>query len=155
MLTLATEQGFAHWQAEAMIFRGWAVSRQGYLQEGQEQLTQDLAAWRAIGAGLSLSYWLALLAETQWWAGQYDAGLHTVTEALTVGAHNHEPWWDAQLYTLQGELLLARHGTTSPPEEVEACFYHALAVARHQQAKSLELRAAISLARLAATGAAR
>jgi predicted ATPase len=148
MLTLASEQGFAHWQAEGMILRGWAMARQGYLQEGQEQLAQGLAAWQAIGAGLLRAYWLALLAEIQWWAGQYDAGLHTVAEALTVGAHNHEPWWDAQLYTLQGELLLARQGTTSPPDEVEACFHHALAVARHQQAKSLELRTAVSLARL-------
>jgi predicted ATPase len=148
MLTLTTEQGFAHWQAEAMIFHGWAVAHQGHLQEGQAQLTQGLAAWRAIGAGVSLPYWLALLAETQWWADDYDAGLHTVAEALAVGASHQEPWWDAQLYTLQGELLLAQHGPTAPSEAVEACFHRALAIARCQQAKSPELRAAMRLVRL-------
>ena len=93
-------------------------------------------------------YWLGLLVETFWWTGQYDEGLHTVAEALAAIARNQEPWWEAQLYALQGELLLAQHGTTSPPDEVEACFRYALASARRQQAKSLELRAAISLARL-------
>ena len=93
-------------------------------------------------------YWLGLLGETFWWAGHYDEALHTVAEALAASAHNQEPWWEAHLYTLQGKLLLAQHGTTSPPDEVAACFHHALACARRQQAKSLELRAALSLARL-------
>jgi class 3 adenylate cyclase/predicted ATPase len=148
LLTMADEQGFAHWQAEGMIHRGWAMARQGHLQEGQEQLTQGLAAWRAIGAGLLQPYWLALLAETQWWSGQYDAGLHTVAEALAVSAHNQEPWWQAQLYWLRGQLLLARPDTTSPSHEVEACFHQALTIARGQQTRWLELRAAVSLARL-------
>jgi predicted ATPase len=148
LLTLGDEQGFAHWQAEGMIFRGWAIAREGYLQEGQEQLTQGLSAWRAIGAGLSLPYWLTLLAEIQWWSGQYMEGLDTIAAALTASAHNHEPWWAPHLYWLKGELLLAQHRTASPPDEVETCFQHALAIARQQQAKSLELRAAISLARL-------
>jgi hypothetical protein len=74
MLMLATEQGFAHWQAQGMILRGWAVARQGHLQEGIEQLRQGLATWQAIGAGLLQPYWLGLLAETFWWVGQYDEG---------------------------------------------------------------------------------
>jgi predicted ATPase len=148
LLTLADEQGFAHWQAEGMILRGWAMASQGHLQEGQEQLTQGLAAWQAIGAGLLQPYWLALLAEIHWWSGQCAEGLHTVAAALTVGPRNQEPWWEAQLYTLQGELLLVQHGTTSPPDEAEAYFHQALAMARCQQAKSLQLRAAMSLARL-------
>jgi predicted ATPase len=147
MLALADEQGFAHWQAEGMILRGRAVALQGHLQEGQAQLRQGLAAWQAMGAGLLQPYWLALLAETQWWAGQYEAGLDTVAEALAASAHNQEPWWEAQLYCLKGELLLAQHGTPPPPE-VEACFQHALAIALRQQARWLELRAAMSLARL-------
>jgi predicted ATPase len=67
---------------------------------------------------------------------------------LRGGEHNQEPWWEAQLSTLQGALLQAQNGTTAPPDAVETCFHQALAIARHQQAKSLELRAAISLARL-------
>jgi predicted ATPase len=148
LLALATEQGFAHWQAEGMILRGWAIAHQGRGQEGREQLHQGLAAWRAMGAGLLQTYWLALLAETFWWADQYDEGLHTVAEALAIAAHNHEPYWDAHLYWLKGELLLAQHGPTPPLGDVEACFQQALAIAHSQQAKALELRAVISLARL-------
>ena len=94
------------------------------------------------------SYWLGLLAEIFWWMGQYDEGCDTVTTALAASAHNQEPWWEAQLYWLKGALLLAQHGTTPPPHDVEACFHHALAITRNQQAKSLELRTAVSLARL-------
>ena len=124
------------------------MARQGHFREGIAQLRQGLAAWQGIGAGLLQPYWLGLLAETSWWAGQYDEGLHTVAEALAASAHNQEPWREAQLYALEGELLLAQPGTPSPPDKVEACFRHALASVRRQQAKSLELRAAISLARL-------
>jgi predicted ATPase len=102
-----------------------------------------------MGAGLLQPYWLALLAEIQWWSGQCTEGLDTVAEALAASAHNQEPWWAAQLYWLKGQLLLAQHGAhPPPPEEVEACFHQALTIARGQQARWLELRAAMSLARL-------
>jgi predicted ATPase len=133
--------------AEGLILRGWTMAREGHLQEGTAQLRQGLAAWQAMGAGLLQPYWLALLAETQWWAGQYDAGLHTVAEALAAAVHNQEPWWEPHLYWLKGELLLAQHGI-HPPPAAEACFHQALASARHQQTKWLELRTAISLSRL-------
>src|SRR5262249_23142220 len=77
--------------------------------------------------------------------GQIDEGLTALTEALATAHHTGERWWEAELYRLQGELLL-RRGT--PMEEGEACFQQALAVARHQKAKALELRAALSLTRL-------
>jgi len=148
IITLATEQGFAYRLGAGMILRGWALAHQGHVHEGVEQLRQGLAAWRAVGAGLVQPYWLAMLTEAYWWAGQFESGLHTVAAALAAGQHNHEPWWDAHLYWLKGGLLRAQHGTTHQTHEVEACFRHALAVARHQQAKSLELRAAMSLSRL-------
>jgi predicted ATPase len=131
-----------------MILRGWALANQGHGREGVEQLRQGLTAWRAVGAGLVQPYWLAMLAEAYWWAGQFESGLHTVAAALVAGQHNHEPWWDAHLYWLKGELLLAQHGTHHQAHEAEACFQHTRAVGRQQQAKSLELRAAVSLGRL-------
>jgi predicted ATPase len=131
-----------------MVLRGWAFAHQGHVQEGVEQLQQGLAAWQAVGAGLVQPYWLALLAEIQWWAGQCTEGLDTVATALAASAHNQEPWWAVQLYWLKGQLLLAQHGTRPPSPEVEACFQQALTLARSQQARWLELRAAVSLARL-------
>jgi class 3 adenylate cyclase/predicted ATPase len=148
IIALATEHGFAHWLGAGMILRGWALAHQGHVHEGIEQLQQGLAAWRAVGAGLVQPYWLAILAEAYWWAGQLESGLHTVDAALVAGQHNQEPWWDAHLYWLKGELLLAQHGTHLPLPEAEACFQQALTIARFQQTRFLELRAAVSLARL-------
>jgi predicted ATPase len=78
--------------------------------------------------------------------GQTTEGLEAVTEAMATLPQSAVRWWEAELYRLRGELLLQR--SVAQPEEAEACFQHALDVARRQQAKSLELRAAMSLSRL-------
>jgi predicted ATPase len=78
--------------------------------------------------------------------GQTAEGLEAVTEALATVAKSGVRWWEAELHRLKGELLLQR--SVAPPEEAEACFQQALDIARRQQAKSLELRAAMSLSRL-------
>ena len=94
-------------------------------------------------------YFLALLAEGQGRSGQVDAGLRTLTEALTLVETHGERLWEPELHRLQGELLLRRgDGGRESGSEPEACFARALAVARSQQAKVLELRTAMSLARL-------
>jgi predicted ATPase len=90
-------------------------------------------------------YYLALLAEAYGQVGQAEEGLHLIVEALTVVDKNGERWWEAELHRLKGELLLQ---TVSDEPQVEACFLQALDVSRRQQAKSLELRAAMSLSRL-------
>ena len=89
---------------------------------------------------------LAWLAEGYAKAGQVDAGLHTVDEALAIAARRGERQYEAELYRRKGELLL--QGTVDHTAEAEACFQQALAIARHQQARSWELRAAMSLSRL-------
>ena len=94
---------------------------------------------------LGRAHWLALLAEAYGYAGQTHEGLNVLTEALAA-VHNHAGrWWEPELYRLRGALLLH---VAAPQEEAEACLQQALAVARRQQAKSLELRAALSLSRL-------
>jgi predicted ATPase len=77
---------------------------------------------------------------------QSATGLEALAEALATLAKRGTDWWEAELYRLRGELLLQH--TVSQPEEAEACFQRALAVARRQEAKSLELRAAMNLSRL-------
>ena len=94
----------------------------------------------------SRPYYLALLAEAAAQVGQPTAGLEALAEALTILAKSTVRWWEAELYRLRGELLLQR--SVAQPGEAEACFQQSLAVARRQQAKSLELRAAMSLSRL-------
>ena len=114
------------------------------------RLHQGLADFRAIGSEISTSYYLALLAETYGRSGQAEAGLTVVDEALAIVDKNEERFFEAELYRLEGELMLQARGQSpeSRVQEAEECFQHAITVARKQEAKALELRAAKSLARL-------
>jgi predicted ATPase len=109
-------------------------------------MRQGLAATRTTGAKGLVPYWLALLAEACGRVGQVDEGLHLLAEALIVADHNAERWYEAELYRLKGELLLAQSPHQQP--DAEACFQHALDISSAQHAKSWELRAAMSLSRL-------
>jgi predicted ATPase len=144
-ILLSSERGFAQYMAVGRPLRGWALAMQEQGEEGIAQLQQGLAAYRAVGSGLDRPRLLLMLAEAYGKVGQPEEGLSAVTEALATVYKTGERWWEAELHRLKGELLLRR---ASPTEEVEACFRQALDIARHQQAKSLELRAAMSLARL-------
>jgi predicted ATPase len=161
-LSLARQQEFPLSAAGGTILQGWALVEQGHVTAGLVQMRQGLAAWHATQTETQRPYWLALLAAAYGTAGQATEGLGALAEALTLVAHTGERWWEAELYRLQGELSLQSRvqspesRLSTPPaarripysEEAEACFQQALAVARRQQAKSLELRAAMSLARL-------
>jgi len=145
-IALAREQGFTLWLAMGTILHGWALALQDQPAQGMALLRQGLAAYRATGTALAQSYWLALLAEAYLNGGQAEEGLRVITEALAAAHDSGERCYEAELYRLQGELLLAR--PAEPHAEAEACFCQALAVARRQQAKALELRVAMSLGRL-------
>ena len=145
-ITLSTECGFPFLLARGTIQRGWVLTEQGEGELGVGQLRQGLAAYRATGAGLWLSYLQALLAEAYGRVGQTEVGLRTLAEALTLLDKTSGRFYEAELYRLKGELLLQQSEESSP--EAESCFQQALTVARQQQAKALELRAATSLARL-------
>jgi class 3 adenylate cyclase/predicted ATPase len=144
----STEQGFRVYAPQSSALEGWALAAEGRIQEGMEQVRAGLGSLRAIGADVRRSYFLGLRAEVCLWAGQHDAGLEAVSEALNLVETHGERWWEAELYRLQGELLLTSAGNG----EARACarFERALDISRQQKAKSLELRAATSLARLRA-----
>src|SRR5262249_40951562 len=110
------------------------------------QMCQGLSTLRATGAEKQRTYFLALLAEGYRGTGEVQEGLRVLAEALAAAHHSGERYCEAELHRLKGELLLLQ--STDHHAEAEACFHQALDVARHQQAKSLELRAATSLARL-------
>ena len=145
-IAIATEQGFTRELTRATPLRGWALAASGHGEEGIAQLQQCLAWYRTPGATADLSYVLALLAEASTQVGQTSEGLEALAEALATLARSRVRWWEAELHRLRGELL--RQSAVAQPGEVEACFQQALTVARRQQAKSLELRAAMSLSRL-------
>jgi predicted ATPase/class 3 adenylate cyclase len=146
MMVLARGQGFAMWEASGPIWRGWVLAERGEREEGVSQMRQAVAAWLATGTVLFRPYYLALLAEAYGKAGHTAEGLDLLTEALAVAHTTGERFYEAELYRLKGELLL-QHPLPGA-SEVEACFRHALDIAGHQRAKSLELKATMSLARL-------
>jgi predicted ATPase len=145
-IILATEQGFPFWRAFGLILHGWGLAYQGQLQEGLEQIQKGLTAWQATGAEQLRSYFLALLAEIYGAIESPAAGLMALTEALTLVDKTGERWYEPELHRLTGELLLQQ--SADHHAEAQACFQQALDQARSLQAKSWELRAATSLARL-------
>jgi predicted ATPase len=145
-IALCTEQQFAYYLAWGMTMQGWAQVAQGQDAEGMAQMRHGLAALRTTGAALRLPYYLALLAEACGRTGQAPEGLTLLAEALAQAHTTGEAWAEAELHRLKGELLLS--WSTDHQGEAEGCLRQALAVSRHQEAKSWELRAATSLSRL-------
>jgi predicted ATPase len=145
-VALATEQGFALLEVWATMFRGWVLATRGRQEEGMAQLQQGLSVTRAVGVECLRPWWLILLAEIAGQAGQPERGLTLLTEATDVMDTTGERFWDAERQRVQGVLLLQQ--LVPDAHLAEPCFQQALAVARHQQAKALELRAAMSLSRL-------
>jgi predicted ATPase len=107
-MTLATEQEFPYFLTTGMMVRGWALAAQGQVEEGIARMQQGLTAWRATGAELGRSHYLALLAEAYGKAGQIDEGLNIVAEALVLVDNTGECVYEAELYRLKGELLRSR-----------------------------------------------
>jgi predicted ATPase len=145
-IELARAQEFAQRFAVGTVFRGWALAMQGEGDEGITEIRQGIIAWKATGAENALPYFLTMLAEAYGKGGRSAEGLGVLAEASALVDKNGECWREAELHRLKGELLLAL--PTDRQAEAEACFQQALAVARRQQAKSWELRAATSLSRL-------
>jgi predicted ATPase len=146
LVTLSNQHGFAQWSAGGTMMYGWALTVQGQAGEGMAQMHHGLTAWRAMGIEAGLPYWLSMLAEVYGSTGQVEAGRGVLAEALTLVDTTEERWWEAELLRLKGELLLAL--STDNAAQAETCLHQALDIARRQQAKSLELRAAMSLSRL-------
>jgi len=145
-LAIAREQEFTHYVLFATLLRGWALVTQGRVAEGTAELREGLAGMRETDADLRRPYFLTMMAEAHALGGDVDEGLATLDEAFAVSERTGERWWEAEQHRVRGELLL-RYAV---PDEAGATagFLTALGVARSQQARSLELRAAMSLGRL-------
>jgi predicted ATPase len=143
-MTLTTEHGLTLYDAVARIVRGWASIGGENDENAAEQIRQGLAAWQGTGAALMRPHFLALLAEALPSTAEEDGGLRALDEALALAESTGEYYYQAEVYRLRGERLLKR----AYVKEAEGCFEQSLAIARRQQALSLELRAAVSLARL-------
>jgi predicted ATPase len=145
LMALAAVQSWPLRAEQGRILRGWALAMQGEAAVGVAHLRQGLGS-HDVGPEHLRPHWLALLAEAYGRAGQPEPGLQVLAEAVTLMATTEMWWSEAEMSRLQGELRLQ---LTSPDvAQAEACFQQALAVACRQQAKALEVRAALSLSRL-------
>jgi predicted ATPase len=146
LVTLATAQVFPLWVGLGTCWHGWALAMQGQCEAGMAQMRQGLAVVLAAGYMLARPLCLVLLAEAAGHIGQVEEGLRLLTEALAAFETSGRGDLLAETYRLQGELLLRQ--ATPDAAQAEVCFQQALGIARRQQAKSWELRAATSLSRL-------
>jgi predicted ATPase len=147
-IALSAEHGFTLWLAILTGLRGWAMTQHGRSEEGITQIQEGLAASHATGAKSWRPYLLSLLAEAFREIGRFDDGLSTLTEALAAADEHEIRVFEPEIHRLKGELLLRQNHPNSA--EALNCFQRAIKVARRQSAKSLELRATMSLARLLA-----
>ena len=143
---ISREQGFPLWLGVGLILQGWACVTRLQPAEQIAAMHEGMAIYRATDAALFLPHFLTLLAETYGVANQPDAGLRFLDEARTVMDSTQERYYEAEVHRVQGTLVLAQ--AADQHALAETCFQHALAIARRQQARSWELRAAMSLARL-------
>jgi class 3 adenylate cyclase/predicted ATPase len=145
--TFCTEQGIApQYVATAGIVRGWAEVHETKAIQGIAEIRHGLDQLEAMRVNQRRSYYLAILAEAYGSVGEPEQGLGALTKAEAFMEETGEAWWEAEIHRLKGELLL--HRWSKGQGQAEASFRKALNTARRQESRSLELRAAISLARL-------
>jgi predicted ATPase len=146
LVALADEKGSLFWKALGMLFQGCVFALTGKPTDAVEMITSGIAALRSTGSILWLPLFLSCLARANADVGQLDDAWRCIRDAFAAVETTKERWFEAELNRVAGEIALK-----SPEPDVakaEAYFDRALAVARQQQAKSWELRAAMSLARL-------
>jgi predicted ATPase len=142
LAALADEKAGSFWKASAMLYRGLT----GKASDAVQMITSGVTAWRATGANQHLPLYLAQLAKAYAEVGQFDDAWRCIGDAMAAIETTKETWFEAEVSRTAGEiaLMLPKRDTA----KAEAYFERALSVARQQQAKPWELRAAMSMARL-------
>jgi DNA-binding SARP family transcriptional activator/predicted ATPase len=141
---LCAEHGFAYYGAWCSLMEGWALAKRGAPDEGISRMHQGLSRLKDTGAVLREPYYLALLAEAHAQVGGIKEGLALLAEALAVIERRGEHWIEAEVRRLRGDLLLAE----GSEDAAEHCYAEAMGCASRQNARSLELRVAMSRGRL-------
>jgi predicted ATPase len=142
-VSLTERQSIGYYGAEAIVFQGWCLTMLGQREKGITQLTRGLAAYRVHGR-LHLPPFLTLLADAYREVQQPQNGLRQLEEAIAVTDRTQGRYYEAEMHRVRGELYLSMHDDGA----AEASFRKAIKVAQHQSAKTWELRAAMSMARL-------
>jgi adenylate cyclase len=142
-ILLSAEYGIAYFHARAISHQGWVLVEQGEVEQGIAEMRRGLDAVRATGSLMYLPMELTRMARAHAKLGQTEEGLTLLKEAQAAANRSGERYYEAEIHRLKGELLLAQ----GDEGEAEASLKRAVEVARQQKAKSLELRATVSLCR--------
>lgn len=143
-IDFCAHNGVGYYDSWATILHGWAMVEQGLATQGIDQMLKGLTAFRASKAEIRLPYYLTLLAEAYANVGKIREGRKHLDEALHFAQKNNDNWYNAETHRLMGDLLLR----SDQAQEAQACYQKSLAISRSQQARTLELRATVSLTRL-------
>ena len=146
VVALADEKGCLFWKAFGMMNQGWLFALTGKASDAVQMITSGITAWRSTGATLWVPLRMSHLARAYAELGQFDDAWRCIGEAMTAVETTKERWCEAEIHRVAGEIALM--SPEPDAAKAEAYFERALAVARKQQAKSWELRAAMSMARL-------
>ena len=146
LVALANEKDTSFWRAWGMMNKGWLIGLTGKASDAVQVMSSGIAAWRATDATMCVPFYLSSLAMAYAQLGQFEDAQRTMREAITSTEKTKERWFEAEVHRIAGEIALKspRLGAA----EAAVHFQHALSVACEQQAKSWELRAAMSMARL-------
>ena len=145
-IAVSREHGLPAVELWCLLPRGWALAEQGDVAKGISDIREGMERRQAYGMGAVWPWFLVLLAEAYGKVGRLEEGLAALREALQWVHRNDERLYEAEAHRIRGELLLKQDAPDSAG--AERCFQRALQIARQQQAKSWELRAATSLSRL-------
>jgi predicted ATPase len=144
LVALANEKGALFWKAQGMSKQGCILALTGKAAEAVQMITSGIAAWRSTGSTAWMPLYLAYLARAHAELGQFEHAWRCIDEAMMAAETTKERWHEADVHRLAGEIALL----SPEPDAAKAYFERALSVARAQQAKSWELRAAMSMARM-------
>jgi predicted ATPase len=146
LAALANEKGAPLRKAQGMIHQGCVLAQTGRTAEAVQMITAGVAAWRSTGATLFTPWHMSVLGKVHARLGQFDDAWRCISEAVAASEASKESWYDAEMHRLAAEIVLI--SDEQDAAKAEAHFKRALAIARQHQAKSFELRAAMSMARL-------
>jgi predicted ATPase len=143
---LAEEKGALYWKASTILNRGCIMTLTGNASNAVQAMSSGITSWRSIGSTVGIPFILPYLARAHAELGQFDDAWRCIDEAVTAAETTKERWCEAEVHRVAGEIALM--APERDAVKAQAYFERALAVARQQQAKSWELRAAMSMARL-------
>ena len=152
-MTIAADQGFVFFIAYDTMLKGWALAEQGQIKEGISLLHEGLVAFQATGTKLLVPQWMVVLSELYMILEQVENALSVLTQAQILSEKNNgECYYVAEMFRLKGQLLIRgkkdKLQEASDYDEAVTYFLRAIKWAQQQEAKSLELRAAMSLSRI-------